>query len=195
MVRESRKNAAGPAGGWLPARAPPFGGIQQGVSTNPPRTHQHFFLILLGRVLGFFFFPSFSFFPSAQQIWRLLGRHHSHRDGAVVSRGMEGPPGMLLLAPAQGLQVGVAGKEGTSARAGNKVHVLGTHTEQTHKVIPVPQFPCPQLHGGDSLVLPGAARRGQDTHGLAIHISSLLLGRRGAGGSHLFLGGSAPASP
>lgn len=142
-----------------------------------------------------FFFPSFSFFPSAQQIWRLLGRHHSHRDGAVVSRGMEGPPGMLLLAPAQGLQVGVVGKEGTSARAGNKVHVLGTHTEQTHKVIPVPQFPCPQLHGGDSLVLPGAARWGQDTHGLAIHISSLLLGRRGAGGSHLFLGGSAPASP
>lgn len=81
MVREPRKNAAGPAGGRLPARAPPFGGIQQGVSTNPPRTHQHFFLILLGRVLVLLFFFLFSVFPSAQQIWRLLGRHQSQRDG------------------------------------------------------------------------------------------------------------------
>lgn len=53
----------------------------------------------------------------------------------------------------------------------------------------------PQLHTGGSLVLTAAAGWGQDTQGLAIHISSLLLGRRGAGGSHLILGGSAPASP
>lgn len=53
MVRESRKNAAGPAGGRLPA--PPFGGIRRGVSANPPRTHQHFFLVHWGWVLlGFF---------------------------------------------------------------------------------------------------------------------------------------------
>lgn len=60
MVRESRKNAAGPAGGRLPARAPPFGGIRRGVSTNPPRTHQHFFLVRLGWVFFFFCCCSFS---------------------------------------------------------------------------------------------------------------------------------------
>lgn len=148
MVRESRKNAAGPAGGRLPARAPPFGGIQRGVSTNPPRTHQHFFLILLGWVVAFFF-SSFSFFPSAQQIWHLLGRRH--RDGAGVScqGGWRDPlECCVLLAPAQGLQVGVAGKEGTRVRAGSTAHALGTHAEQTHNVIPVPQFPCPHRRAG-----------------------------------------------
>lgn len=35
----------------------------------------------VGCWFGFFFFL-FSVFPSAQQIWHLLGRHHSHRDGA-----------------------------------------------------------------------------------------------------------------
>lgn len=96
-----------------------------------------------------FFFSSFLFFPSAQQIWHLLGRHH--RDGAGVScqGGWRDPlECCVLLAPAQGLQVGVAGKEGTRARAGSTAHALGTHAEQTHNVIPVPQFPCPHRHAG-----------------------------------------------
>ena len=150
MVRESRKNAAGPAGGRLPARVPPFGGIRRGVSTNPPRTHQHFFLVLLGWGWFFFFFFLFSV-CSADLTFAGKALAAAGTEPGCCAGGRPEGPHRSLRAP--GTSPGIAGRSGWKRRDWCKSleppRMCSALRQNKYKTLsPCLSFPSPQRRAG-----------------------------------------------